>query len=119
MRNLVLLSLFLILFNHIYEHFSYGESSLYMKGMFAIPLLGALSYGLSFLGRGWLSNRASVLLFNSSLAISVSACLIKGIIEISGRSTTLDVPYWWTGFAFLALSGLVCLHPTRKQEDFL
>ncbi|MGT2756759.1 CrcB family protein [Streptococcus ovuberis] len=90
-----------------------------MRGMFAIPLVGALAYGLSFLGRVWLSNRTSVLLFNSSLAIATSGCLIKGIIEISGRSTTIDIPYWWTGFAFLALSGLVCLHSTRKQEDLL
>lgn len=119
MMALVLLSLFLILFNYIYEHFSYGESSLYMKGMFAIPLLGALAYGLSFLGRVWLSNHASVWLFNASLAIATSGCLMKGIIEISGRSTTLEIPYWWTGFAFLALSGLVCLHPPREKEDFL
>lgn len=119
MRHLVLLSFFLILFNYIYEHFSYGESSLYMKGMFSIPLLGALAYGLSFLGRVWLSNQTSAWLFNASLAIAISGCLMKGIIEISGRSTTLDMPYWWTSFVFLAISGLVCLHSPRKKEDFL
>lgn len=119
MMNLVLLSLFLLLFNRIYEHFSYGESSIYMKGMFVIPLFGVLAYSLSFLGRIWLSKRASVLLFNSSLAIAISGCLIKGIIEISGRSTTLDIPYLWTSFAFFVLSGLVCFYPIRKQEDFL
>ncbi|MGT2895648.1 hypothetical protein ACVRZR_04610 [Streptococcus entericus] len=114
---LTLLSLFLILFNQIYESFSYGESSLYMRFMFVIPLLGAGLYLLSALGLAWLRNRAAVSLFNSSLAIAISACLVKGIIEISGRSTTIDTPYWWAGLAFLALS-LVAGHlfPHRKEK---
>lgn len=101
---LTFLSLFLILFNQVYESFSYGESSLYMRFMFVIPLLGAGFYLLSALGLAWLRNRAAVRFFNSSLAIGISACLVKGIIEISGRSTTIDTPYWWAGLTFLALS---------------
>lgn len=101
---LTFLSLFLILFNQVYESFSYGENSLYMQFMFVLPLIGAVLYLLSGLGLAWLRNRAAVRLFNSSLAIAISACLVKGIIEISGRSTTIDTPYWWTALAFLILS---------------
>lgn len=117
--NLIFLSLFLNLFNQIYQGFSYGERSLYMQGMFLIPLLGAGLYALSLFGRAWLSNRASFLLFNSGLAIAISGCLIRGIIEMSGRSTTLDRPYWWLSIAFVILSGLAGHLFSKNKEDSL
>lgn len=104
MINLTSISLILLIFNQVYERFSYGESSVYMRWMFLIPLIGAAIYLLSAFDKAWLSNRAATLLWNSSLAIFVSGCLIKGIIEISGRSTTMEQPYWWAGLGFAILS---------------
>lgn len=112
--SLILISLFLMLFNEVYVSFSYGESSAHMRWMFLIPLIGAGTYALASLGRSWLTNRAACLLWNSSLAILVSGCLVKGIIEISGRATTLDTPYWWAGLAFAGLS-LVAGHLFSKR----
>lgn len=102
-----MISLFLIIFNQVYESFSYGESSLYMQQMHLITFAGAAIYLYAFYRQSWLKNQLSKLLLNSSLAILVSGCLIKGIIEISGRSTSLEIPYWWAGLIFLLVSILV------------
>lgn len=106
---------FSIVFTIVYERFSYGESSAYMRAMFLIPLLGA---GLSFLSgfnKTWIRNRISWLFFNSSLAIATSACLIKGIIEVSGRTTTYDNPYWVVAIGFLLLSFLSGMLPQKAK----
>ena len=43
----------------------------------------------------WVKTRLSKLLFNSSIAVVASACLVKGIVEVSGRTTSVDMPYWY------------------------
>lgn len=101
------LTIFLAIFNYIYEQFSYGESSVYMRLVFLIPLMAAIFYLVSGFRELWVKNRLSLLLFNSGVATSISGCLIKGIIEISGRSTVMEVPYWYATLAFFGLSFLV------------
>lgn len=93
-----------MVFIYVYELFSYGESSPYMRFMFLAPLIGALAYLLTSFGLGWLRNRGSVLLFNSAIATVASACLVKGIVEVSGRTTTVDGPYWYVAVGLLVIS---------------
>lgn len=102
--TLAAISIFLVIFNFVYEHFSYGESSIYMRLMFLAPLFAAIVYFLSIKGLTWLNNRYSMLFLNSTVAIIVSGCLVKGIIEISGRSTTFEKPYWFVAIFFGVLS---------------
>ena len=97
------LTIFSLVFTFVYERFSYGESSMFMRMMFFAPLAGALIYLLTGLGMSWVRNRASKLLFNSAIAVVASACLVKGIVEVSGRTTSVDMPYWYVA------SGLLCL----------
>ncbi|MDI3551136.1 hypothetical protein OOK68_01675 [Streptococcus thermophilus] len=42
----------------------------------------------------WVRNRVSKFLLNSAIAVVSSACLVKGIVEVSGRTTSVDMPYW-------------------------
>lgn len=115
---LIGISIFLIVFNFVYEHFSYGESSLYMRLMFLAPLLAAGIYFISRSGLTWLRNRASSLLLNSTVAVIVSGCLVKGIIEISGRSTTFEKPYWWVAVALFILSLVTgFVFPSQKKAN--
>ncbi len=113
------LTLFSILFTFVYEHFSYGESSLYMRLMFLAPLAGMVLCFLSLWRMTWLTNRLSLLLFNSTLGIIASACLIKGMIEISGRTTSMEQPYWYAAILFLAMSLLAGLTQTKKPLTML
>lgn len=78
---------------------------MFMRMMFFAPLAGALIYLLTGLGMSWVSNRASKLLFNSAIAVVASACLVKGIVEVSGRTTSVDMPHWYvaSGLFFLSL----------------
>lgn len=87
-----------------------------MRGMFLIPLVGALVFLLSVFQKTWLRHRLSYFLFHSALAIFVSGCLIKGIIEISGRSTSLEQLYWGAGVLFLGLSFLSALIGKHAQQ---
>ncbi|HEL9628678.1 hypothetical protein [Streptococcus suis] len=94
---------FLFIFSRIYESLSYGEVSVFMHYMFCVPLIG----GAVLLGLLQLIptlSRLSYNLWNSGVATITAGYLLRGIINLSGRSTTLDQPYWYIGAAFLVLS---------------
>jgi uncharacterized membrane protein HdeD (DUF308 family) len=110
------LTIFCIVFTIIYEKFSYGESSIFMRLMFLAPLAGAVVSFLSGLNLTWITKRGPFLLFNSSLAIIASACLVRGIIEVSGRTSSYDQPYWWAALAFSGLSLVIGLLSRDKKQ---
>lgn len=110
------LTIFCIVFTIIYEKFSYGESSIFMRLMFLAPLAGTVVSFLSGLNLTWITKRAPFLLFNSSLAIIASACLVRGIIEVSGRTSSYDQPYWWAALAFSGLSLVIGLLSRDKKQ---
>ncbi|HFI0030634.1 TPA: hypothetical protein ACGO2A_001636 [Streptococcus suis] len=94
---------FLFIFSRIYESLSYGEVSIFMHYMFCVTLIG----GAVLLGLLQLMPTLSHLsynLWNSGVATITAGCLLRGIINLSGRSTTLDQPYWYIGAGFLVLS---------------
>ena len=102
------IALFLFIFNFIYEKFSFGEHSIYMRYMFVILLVAAV---IVFL----VSKFSKKGLFNSSIAIFVSGCIVKGIIEISGRISDYDLYYIIGGSAFLLLSFFRIMFPAKKN----
>ena len=94
---------FLFIFSRIYESLSYGEVSVFMHYMFCATLVG----GILLLGLLQVKpnlSRMTYNLWNSGIATITAGCLFRGIINLSGRSTTLDQPYWYVGAGFLALS---------------
>lgn len=87
----------------LYERFSYGEYSWFMRGMFLIPLLGGVFPSSWFTRkkteiRGW-----AFRFWNSGLAVLLCGCLVRGIITISGRTSSYDWYYGICGFFFLIL----------------
>jgi hypothetical protein len=48
--------------------------------------------------------RVAFNLWNSAMAVWTVGCLFRGIVNISGRHTTLDRPYLVAGWVFIALS---------------
>ena len=51
-------------------------------------------------------SRLSLNLWNSAVATIAVGVLFRGIVNLSGRSTTLDLPYWYVG---IGLAGLALL----------
>ena len=98
-----LLSIFFFAFSRIYESFSFGETSTYMYYLYAVPLVGGLLLLIILKIIPNLS-RLSLNLWNSAVAIMTAGMLFRGIVNLSGRSTTLDQPYWYLGTAFAALA---------------
>ena len=98
-----LLTIFFFAFSRIYESFSFGETSSHMHYLFAIPLVGGILL-LLFMKVIPNLSRLSLNLWNSALAIMTTGMLFRGIVNLSGRSTTLDMPYWYLGSAFAALA---------------
>ncbi|MGQ7338767.1 hypothetical protein ACTGYU_00180 [Streptococcus suis] len=105
---------FLFIFSRIYESLSYGEVSVFMHYMFCVTLIG----GTVLLGLLQLIptlSRLSYNLWNSGVATITAGCLLRGIINLSGRSTTLDQPYWYIGVGFLVLA-LISLFFTGNRK---
>lgn len=112
MFSYICISLFCILFTVIYEHFSYGEYSWYMRGMFVYPLLGGAGAFLIFFKKN--VNCWSVRLWNSAVAVLTCGSLIHGIIAVSGRSSEYDWCYYAVGAAF-AVSAVINYVRTKLQ----
>ncbi|SUN77404.1 membrane protein [Streptococcus massiliensis] len=106
-------TLFFFAFSRIYEHFSFGETSVFMHWLFAIPLFGGSILLLLLKIQPNLS-RLSLNLWNTAIAIATTGGLLRGIINLSGRSTTLDIPYWYAAAGVLVLAILSIMF-TRSE----
>ena len=84
-----------------------------MHYLFAIPLVGGILL-LLFMKVIPNLSRLSLNLWNSAVAIMTAGMLFRGIVNLSGRSTTLDMPYWYVGVAFAALA-LLSMVFTRSE----
>lgn len=74
-----------------------------MHYLFALPLAGGILL-LLFMKVIPNLSRLSLNLWNSAVAIMTAGMLFRGIVNLSGRSTTLDMTYWYLGVAFAALA---------------
>ena len=98
-----LITIFFFAFSRIYEAFSFGETSVHMHYLFAAPLIGGILLAI-FLKVLPHFSRISLNLWNSAVAIITAGTLFRGIVNLSGRSTTLDAPYWYVGIGFVILA---------------
>ena len=98
-----LITIFFFSFSRIYESFSFGETSVHMHYLFAVPLVGGILLAI-FLKVLPHFSRISLNLWNSAVAIITAGTLFRGIVNLSGRSTTLDTPYWYVGIGFAILA---------------
>ena len=51
-------------------------------------------------------SRLSLNIWHSAVATIATGVLFRGIVNLSGRSTTMDLPYWYVG---IGLAGLALL----------
>ena len=98
-----IITIFFFAFSRIYEAFSFGETSVHMHYLFAVPLIGGILLAI-FLKVLPHFSRISLNLWNSAVAIITAGTLFRGIVNLSGRSTTLDAPYWYVGISFAILA---------------
>ena len=100
-----LITIFFFIFSRIYEHFNFGEPSVYMHYLFGVPLVGGM---VLLIFQKMIPNlsRLSRNLWNSAVATIATGVLFRGIVNLSGRSTTMDLPYWYVG---VGLAGLALL----------
>lgn len=101
------LSLFVLLFGQIYEHFSHGVYSNYMLFAFLFPFLGL--FLPSLFGR-----RADPFLWKCGVASLTVGSLYKGILEIYGTSSYLEIPFFVVGIGLCTLQILFVLLQKRK-----
>ncbi|HFU4501305.1 TPA: hypothetical protein ACGPA6_001607 [Streptococcus suis] len=107
---------FLFIFSRIYESLSYGEVSVFMHYMFCVTLVGGgLLLGLLTIKPNL--SRLTFNLWNSGVATITAGFLLRGIINLSGRSTTLDQPYWFVGAGFLILALISLLFTGNKRTQ--
>lgn len=110
-----LITIFFFAFSRIYEAFSFGETSVHMHYLFALPLVGGIILAILLKAFAYFS-RLSLNLWNSAVAIITTGTLFRGIVNLSGRSTTLDQPYWYVGIGFTILAILsIFLRPSTRS----
>ena len=74
-----------------------------MHYLFLIPLIGgALLVAIQLVTKGL--SRITLNLWNSAVATATTGALYRGIVGLSGRSTTLDQPYYYVAGIFLILA---------------
>jgi len=111
-----LITIFFFAFSRIYESFSYGETSVHMHYLFAVPLVGGITLVILLKALPQFS-RISFNLWNSAVAIITAGTLFRGIVNLSGRSTALDAPYWYVGISFAILAILsIIIHPLLTNK---
>ncbi len=116
-------TLFLVLFGAVYEHFSHEVYSWYMLYAFAIPLVCGvfLFFALGFSERIPLPHRAAANLYHSGVAALTTGCVFKGVLEIYGTTNKLIKVYWIAGFGFLvcavALYLAGCINSALSESD--
>ena len=111
-----LITIFFFAFSRIYEAFSFGETSIYMHYLFAVPLVGGILLTM-FLKVLPQFSRMSLNLWNSAVAILTTGTLFRGIVNLSGRSTTLDAPYWYVGIVFAVLAIISIFIQTKSLNN--
>ena len=111
-----LITIFLFVFSRIYEAFSFGETSVHMHYLFAVPLVGGILLTM-FLKVLPQFSRMSLNLWNSAVAILTTGTLFRGIVNLSGRSTTLDAPYWYVGIVFAVLAIISIFIQTKSLNN--
>ena len=112
-----LITIFFFAFSRIYEAFSFGETSVHMHYLFAVPLVGGIILAVLLKVLPYFS-RISLNLWNSAIAIITTGTLFRGIVNLSGRSTTLDAPYWYVGISFAILAILsIIIHPLLTNKS--
>ena len=113
-----LITIFFFAFSRIYESFSFGETSVHMHYLFAVPLIGGILLAILLKALPQFS-RISFNLWNSAVAIITAGTLFRGIVNLSGRSTTLDAPYWYVGIGFVVLALLsISINSIRLKKNF-
>ena len=89
-----------------------------MHYLFAVPLVGGILLTMLLKVLPDFS-RISLNLWNSAVAIITAGTLFRGIVNLSGRSTTLDAPYWYVGIGFVVLALLsIFINPIRLKKNF-
>ena len=112
-----LITIFFFAFSRIYEAFSFGETSVHMHYLFVVPLIGGFLLAILLKALPQFS-RISFNLWNSAVAIITAGTLFRGIVNLSGRSTTLDAPYWYVGIVFVVLALLsIFINPIRLKTN--
>ena len=76
-----------------------------MHYLFGVPLIGGMAL-LIFQKIIPNLSRLSLNLWNSAVATIATGVLFRGIVNLSGRSTTMDLPYWYVG---VGLAGFALL----------
>ena len=106
----------LMVFGGVYEHFSHGVYSNYMIYAFAVPLLGGT---LPFLVMSRKQLRiypevSDSRLYCCGLATLSVGCVVRGVLDIYGTTSTLVSCYWIAGIALSAAGAAAFLLKYRR-----
>ena len=130
------LSLFVLVFGQIYEHFSHGVYSNYMIFAFLFPLLGLFlpnfllrvlpkkgaekskgNKGEKERSSGSVTDEKNFSFWKWGIATLTVGSLYKGILEIYGTSSHLELSYLIVGCGFCLLGCILFFTGVKREEN--
>ena len=99
----LLLTIFVLIFSLIYEHFSFGVISNYMVFAFIFPLCGLVINFIMLVIKSKRVGEFQASLFDMSMLTFTLGCIIQGIIEIYGTTNSLIINFKYAGITLLIL----------------
>lgn len=129
-------SLFVLVFGQIYEHFSHGVYSNYMIFAFLFPLLGLFlpnlllcllpkkgaekskgNNGEKERSSGSVTDEKNFSFWKWGIATLTVGSLYKGILEIYGTSSHLELSYLIVGCGFCLLGCILFFTGVKREEN--
>lgn len=108
----ILLSLCLILFTMIYEWFSFGVTSLFMRLSFLVPLLGG---SISLVIKYYIKPKTQVIsLWHMSLYALTAYLIMSGIFEIYGSSEPTTIVFLMISILMALITFILCIKSIIK-----
>ena len=113
----LLITLFLVLFGAVYEHFSHGVYSFFMAYAFVFTLVGGVLpffamglFGYSRYPALWIRN-----LYHCAIATLTTGSIVTGILDIYGTTNRLIFCYWIIGAGLLVVSIVLSIKNGGKE----
>lgn len=117
-KSFLILTLFIIIFEMVYEALGHGVVSFFMIGAFLFPaVMGVLFYlMLSKINGTFYISGLFRILWGSSLYTFMLGFIYKGILDIYGTFSKYTLVYWVAG-AFLLVVSLIEMLRSQKNKE--
>lgn len=107
----------LFIFQYVYHLFGHGVTSISLKFVWLVPIIGGLIIILLNTPLHTLSNQLAFNLYNCGLAILSNVMILKGILDIAGSDSPYLSYFYLIAYPLIALSLILFISGRFKHHQ--